>query len=49
MGGRRREAYSARAFFVSVAWIVMLLVCYWVLSAWPVLPRLITSAFATIE
>ena len=48
MGGRRREAYSARAFFVSVAWIAMLLFCYWVLTAWPAIPRLITSAFAAI-
>lgn len=49
MGGRRQQTYSARAFAVSVGWILALLACYWLISDWQAVPRLIDSALATIR
>lgn len=49
MGGRRRETYSGKAFAISVGWILLLLACYWLISDWQAVPRLINSALATIR
>ncbi len=49
MGGRRQQSYNGRAFAISVGWILALLASYWLISDWQAVPRLITSALATIH
>ncbi len=48
MGGRRQQSYNARAFMVSVGWILALLACYWLISDWQAVPRLFTTALGKI-
>jgi hypothetical protein len=45
MGGRRQQA-SGKALAVSVAWIIGLLACYWLIADWNTLPSAIASAIA---
>ena len=49
MPNSRRDGNGYRGFAAPVAWIVLLLVCYWVISEWNTLPTLINSALATIK
>jgi hypothetical protein len=43
MAGRRGRSYSARAFAVSLGWILALLVGYWLIADWDAVPRLFVS------
>jgi hypothetical protein len=53
MTGRRHDAQlgspGRSAFVVPVAWIVALLVSYWLVVDWQSVPTLISEAFASIH
>ncbi len=49
MGGRRQQPYTARAFAVSVGWILALLGSYWLIADWQAVPRLFDTALAAIR
>jgi hypothetical protein len=45
----RKVEYSGRNFAIPVLLILVLLVSYWLLADWHVLPRLLASAFAAVH
>jgi hypothetical protein len=45
----RKDANGLHGYVAPVAWIVLLVCGYWVITDWKVLPALITSAIATIQ
>jgi hypothetical protein len=49
MGSRRQQSYNGRALAISVGWIIALLACYWVITDWQAVPRLITSTLAAMH
>ncbi len=49
MPSSRKVEYSGRKFAVPVLLILVLLVSYWLLADWHVLPRLLSSAFAGVR
>jgi hypothetical protein len=53
MSERRQDGHSGsagrRAFVVPVAWIVVLLACYWLAADWRAVPALLSQALATIH
>ena len=49
MPNSRKDGNGNHGFAAPVAWIVVLLCGYWVISEWKSLPGLISSAIATIQ
>jgi hypothetical protein len=53
MSGRRQDGNSGsagpRAFVLPVAWIAVLLVCYWLAADWRTVPALLAQAVATLH
>jgi hypothetical protein len=45
----RKDARGGRAFAFPLFGIMILLMCYFVLADWPDMPRMITSALATVH
>ena len=49
MPNTRKDGNGNHGYIAPVAWIVTLLVCYWLISDWSSLPTLLNSAIATIR
>lgn len=49
MPNTRKDGNGNHGYVAPVAWIVLLLVCYWLISDWNSLPMLLNSAIATIK
>ena len=49
MPNTRKDGNGNHGYAAPVAGIVLLLVCYWLISDWNSLPALISSAIATIR
>jgi hypothetical protein len=53
MNGRRQDSNSGsvgpRAFVLPVAWIAVLLVCYFLAADWHAVPALLAQAMATLH
>ncbi len=49
MPNSRKDSNGNHGYAAPVAWIVLLLCSYWVISEWHSLPALINSAIATIR
>jgi hypothetical protein len=49
MPNMRKDGNGNHGYAAPVAWIVLLLCGYWVISEWNSLPALISSAIATIR
>jgi hypothetical protein len=49
MPNTRKDGNGNHGYAAPVAWIVLLLCGYWVISEWNALPTLISSAIATIR
>jgi hypothetical protein len=49
MPNTRKDGNTNHGYAAPVAWIVLLLFGYWVISQWNSLPALISSALATIR
>lgn len=49
MPNTRKDGNGNHGYAAPVAWILLLLCCYWVISEWNSLPALINSTIATIH
>ena len=49
MPNTRKDGSANHGYAAPVAWIVLLLCGYWIISEWKTLPALISSAIATIQ
>jgi hypothetical protein len=49
MPNTRKDGNGNHGYVAPVAWIVTLLICYWLISDWNSLPTLFNSAMSTIR
>ena len=49
MPNSRKDGNGNHGYVAPVAWIVVLLCGYWIISEWKALPTLINSAIATMQ
>lgn len=45
----RRETSSGKTYAAPLFWVVVLLLCYWILAEWPQLPSLLASIKASLH
>jgi hypothetical protein len=49
MPNSRKDSNGHHGYTAAVAWIVLLLFCYWLISEWNALPALLASTLATVR
>jgi len=49
MMASRKEINSGRAYAAPLFWVVILMLCYWILAEWQELPSLIASVKAGLR
>ncbi len=49
MATTKKDGNGSHGYLGPVVWIIALMMCYWIILDWKLLPTLVSSAIATID